>query len=189
MYWFIALFDSNTENIIKKMENEVRRNLIASHLVKQKDGRPHLTLGHYYELDKEEYIRLIESFYEPIESFTITFNTIGTFINYPTLFLSPTITKDLIHFHLNHHQFFKKFNYKANPLYLPEQWIPHCTILNKLTQETLIEEFTYCLKKSQTIMASIEEVALVEMVEDDKGNVETTIVFSKKLRKSQRNHD
>ena len=185
MYWFIALFDSKTENVIKNLGDDVRRKVLPLHSEKVKDGRPHLTLGHYYELDQKEYIRLIESFYDPIECFPITFNTIGTFLNYPTLFFSPTITKNLIDFHANHHQVFNKFNGTANPLYLPDQWIPHCTIVNTITYESLTEAFNYCLKESQTVMGIVEKVALVKMVGDDNRNMKTSIVFSKTLRKNK----
>ena len=183
MYWFIALFDSKTENVIKKLEDDIRHYLIPFHSEKIKNGRPHLTLGHYYELDKEEYIRLIEAFYEPIACFDITFNTIGSFLNYSTLFLSPTITKELIDFHSNHYYFFDKFNGKANSLYLPDQWTPHCTIVNRLAPEKLTEAFNYSINNFQPLRGSVEYVALVEMIGDYNQNFETEIVFSKSLKK------
>jgi 2'-5' RNA ligase len=182
MYWVIALFDTKTEQVIKNIWDELSANSISYYSDVVKNGRPHLTLGNYYELDKDEYIGLMDTFYEDKECFDITFNTIGSFLNYLTLFLSPTITKELINFHTNHHIFFEKFNKNANSYYLPDQWIPHCTLANKLPREQLSEAFNHCLKNFKTIKGSIKEVALIEMVGEYSESFEAPIIYSKTLK-------
>jgi 2'-5' RNA ligase len=182
MYWVIALFDTKTEQVIKSIWEELSANSISFYSDEVKDGRPHLTLGNYYELNKGEYIGLMDTFYEKKGCFDITFNTIGSFLNYQTLFLSPTITKELIDFHTNHHNFFEKFNRKANSYYLPNQWIPHCTLANKLPHDQLSEAYAYCLKNFQTIKGKIKEVALIEMVGEYRESFEAPIIYSKTLK-------
>jgi 2'-5' RNA ligase len=182
MYWVVALFDEKTEQIIKDIWNELSEKSISFYAEEVKDGRPHITLGSYTDLDKSKYIKLMDSFYEHKSSINITFNTIGSFLNYGTLFFSPTVTKELIDFHIQHHEYFKEFNGKANSLYLPGKWIPHCTLANRLSPEKRSEAFHYCLKRSDTIYGKITGVALIELVDEDNECVKAPIIFSKRLK-------
>ncbi|MBM7587150.1 2'-5' RNA ligase [Bacillus pakistanensis] len=181
MYWVIALFDENTEKIIKGIWGELCENSISSYTEEVKDGRPHITLGNYSNLDISEYTKRMDSFYDHKMSIDITFNTIGSFLNYGTLFYSPTVTSELIEFHTYHHEHFNEFNGKANSLYLPGKWIPHCTLANRLSPEKLSEAFHFCLKRSDVIYGKIIEVALIELVDENNKCINAPIIFSKRL--------
>ncbi len=182
MYWVIALFDEETEQKIKQIWKELSEEKISYYEEEINDARPHITLGSYTELDKDEYIKQLESFYEQKTSIPLTFNTIGSFLNYGTLFFSPTITRELLDFHSDHHKSFQQFKATANSLYLPDQWIPHCTLANKLPPEKLSEGFEYCLKRGDTIKGQIKEVALIELVEETEECVEAPVIYSKQLK-------
>ncbi|TLS36183.1 2'-5' RNA ligase family protein [Pseudalkalibacillus caeni] len=182
MYWIIGLFDDETEETIKKIWEELSVNSISFYSDEVKDARPHITFGSYYNLNKHEYIKMMDDYYDDKQSIKITFNTLGSFLNYQTLFLAPTITNELITFHSNHHKYFEKFNSNANEYYLPDQWIPHCTLANKISPEKLSEAFNYCLKRNHTIHGSINEIALLESVENTTPNLEAPIIFSKPLK-------
>lgn len=181
MYWIVALFDEQTEQSIANIWKELSDNEISFYGEEYKDGRPHLTLGSYEELDKDEYMRLLEKFYSDKSSFDITFNTIGSFLNYNTLFLSPTMTKELMEFQNQHHEYFKKFSDAANAYYLPDQWIPHCTLANKLSDEKLSEAFHFCLRRHQTLHGKITEIALIELASEKDGIIEAPIIYTKHL--------
>lgn len=88
MYWVIALFDDQTEELIKGIWKELAVKDISYYEEEINDARPHITLGSYTELDKEAYIESLETFYEHTASFRITFNTVGSFLNFGTLFLA-----------------------------------------------------------------------------------------------------
>jgi hypothetical protein len=182
MYWIIGLFDEKTEQIIKNIWKKLSEESISFYEEEIKEGRPHITFGSYYDLNKTEYIRLLDKFYEDKNGIDITFNTIGSFLNYGTLFLSPTVTKELIDFHSGHHEYFKEFNENANSLYLPGKWIPHCTLANRLPPEKLSEAFNYCLKGNDIIYGNIKEIALIELVSEDSECVEAPIIYSKPLK-------
>lgn len=181
MFWFIALFDEKTEQMIKEIWNDLSKNAISFYAEEVKDGRPHLTLGSYYDLNKKEFIQKADQFYNNTTRVDITFNTIGSFLNYQTLFLSPTVTTELLDFHSSHHDYFKEFSNNANSLYFPGKWIPHCTLANRLSAEKLSEAFSYCLKRNDTIYGKIREVALVELVGKDNNTVDARIIYSKPL--------
>ncbi|MCR8847441.1 2'-5' RNA ligase family protein [Rossellomorea sp. SC111] len=182
MYWVIALFDDKTEEQIKGIWKELAVKNISYYEEEINDARPHITLGSYTELDKEAYIESLDTFYEHRAPFSITFNTVGSFLNFGTLFLSPTVTRELLEFHASHYDHFHSFNHQANPLYLPDNWIPHCTLANKLSPEKLAEGFEHCLGKGDTIEAEITDIAIIELIDDSEDCMEAPIIFTKSLR-------
>jgi 2'-5' RNA ligase len=182
MFWVIALFDEETEALVKNIWEELREESISYYIDEVQDGRPHLTLASYKELDKENYIRQMETFYDNKQSFDITFNHIGSFLNYNTLFLSPTVTEELLDFHTHHHKHFGTYNTEANKLYEPGQWIPHSTLANKLEPDLLSKAFHYCVDRVGLTKGRIEEVGLIELVEQDGDTMEAPIIYSKKLK-------
>ncbi|RLQ94277.1 2'-5' RNA ligase family protein [Falsibacillus albus] len=182
MYWIIMLFDENTEGQIKSLWNELSNEKISFYGEKFQDARPHITLGSYKNLNKMEFIKDLEIFYDRKPRMNVTFNTVGSFLNYGTLFLQPTVTSELLQFHRLHHEGFIKYSDHANPLYLPGKWIPHCTLANKLEPDILSKAFQYCLEHSEKIAGEIVEIGLIEMsVGESKGSLDAPLVFSKKL--------
>ncbi|RLQ89838.1 2'-5' RNA ligase family protein [Planomicrobium sp. Y74] len=181
MYWVVALFDEKTEQRIEEIWKGLSDNNISFYGEEIKDGRPHLTLGSYSELAEHEFIRLMDEFYTGRRSFDITFNAIGTFLNYKTLFLSPTLTKELSDFHTHHHKHFRDFNSTANTYYLPGEWIPHCTLANKVSNEKLSQAFNFCLERQQTLHGKVTEIALIKLIEEKGGIIDAPIIYSKRL--------
>lgn len=74
---------------------------------------------------------------------------------------------------------FERFNDNPISLYLPDSWIPHCTIANRLSQEKLTEAFNDCSKRHSTILGQIVEVALIN-VSDER---QAPIIYSKGFKK------
>ena len=181
MYWVIGLFDQKTEQKVEEIWTQLSENSIAFYSQEMQDARPHITLASYYDLDEDEYIRLMDDFYADKLSLNITFNTIGSFMNYKTIFLSPIMTKELMNFHSDHYEYFKKYHVQANTNYLPDQWIPHCTLANKISTNKLSEAFHYCLNNHQTIEGKIIEIALVKLASDANPIMHAPIIYSKKL--------
>lgn len=60
----------------------------------------------------------------------------------------------------------------------PDNWIPHCTIANRLSQEKLIEAFNYCSKRHSNILRKIVKVALIDVSKKHKA----PIIYSKELK-------
>ncbi|TMU87482.1 2'-5' RNA ligase family protein [Bacillus sp. BHET2] len=181
MYWVIALFDKKTEELIQGIWKELTVKDISYYEEEINDARPHITIASYTELDKEAYIQFLETYYDDKKPIDITFNTVGSFLNFGTLFLSPTVTRGLLDFHSSHHDYFHSFRETANSLYLPDKWIPHCTLANKLPPEKLAQGFEHCLKRGDLIEAKITTVALIELVDDSKDCIDAPIVYEKQL--------
>ncbi|TQR19414.1 2'-5' RNA ligase family protein [Psychrobacillus vulpis] len=177
MYALIAILDEKTELIIKDIWKELYEKSISIYAYEVENRIPHITLASYNDLNKAEYVKQMDEFYEDKSAIDITFHSIGSFLNSGALFFSPTVTIELMEFHSNHHRYFERFNDNPNSLYLPNNWIPHCTLANRLSPEKLSEAFNYCSKRNSTIQGKIKEVALIDVTNKNKA----PIVYSKEL--------
>ncbi|GIO29799.1 MULTISPECIES: hypothetical protein [Paenibacillus] len=66
--------------------------------------------------------------------------------------------------HAEHHQYFSRYANKANPLYAPNAWVPHCTIASRLDERKLPEALQYCTGSIQTSFRSeIREASLIKL--------------------------
>ncbi|MFJ7935579.1 2'-5' RNA ligase family protein [Sporosarcina sp. NPDC096371] len=179
MYAIIAVFDEKTEQIIKDIWKELKDLSISFYAYEVENRKPHITLASYMDINIAEYVRQMEVFYKDQESINVSLNSIGSFMNSGTLFFSPTVTKDLFELHSDHHKEFKQFNDDPSSLYLPDRWIPHCTIANRLSPEKLSEAFNYCSKRNNTLFAQIKEIALIDVSDKSKA----PIIFTMELKK------
>ncbi|PGL73273.1 2'-5' RNA ligase family protein [Bacillus sp. AFS055030] len=178
MYGVVALFDAKTEQIIKDIWTELREKSISFYADEVVDRKPHITLASYHDLDKLSFIEHLDDFYENKQEIEISFTSIGSFLNTGILYFSPIVTKHLIEFHENFHIQFRQFNDDPNSMYLPEKWVPHCTLANRLLPDKLVEAYNYCLHRNDTIVGKIQEIGIIEMV--NKSNA--PIIYSKSLK-------
>ncbi|OZM56838.1 hypothetical protein CIB95_08685 [Lottiidibacillus patelloidae] len=182
MYAVIALFDEQMEQRIKDVWKDLHEKEISFYAAEVKNRLPHITIASYSNLNYEEWMHSMETVYKEQESITITMQTIGTFLKSRTLFFAPTVTNELMQMHTNYHQQFSTFNDNPNSIYLPGNWIPHCTIANRLSEEKLSEAYSYCSKNINPIQGEICEIALIELIYDENGKcTEAPVLYSKKL--------
>lgn len=182
MYGIIAFFDNKTEEFLRQIWRELVDNSISFYSEESGDKRPHITIADYNKIDEEKFIDSMDEFYGSKEEVEITLSTLGTFLNSGTLFISPTLSKDLLDFHNGHHEYFKAYNDDPNSFYLPSKWIPHCTIANRLSHEKLIEAFDFCSRKIGMIKATISEIALIKVIYEGNKCIAAPTIFSKKLK-------
>lgn len=164
MYAIIALFDEQTEREIKEVWEGLKQESITSYAFEVPNRQPHITLASYNSLDVEGITKLMNHYYQTSEVINVTFNTIGTFIQSGTLFLEPVFSTELRDLHSGHHRTFEKYNDHPASLYLPNSWIPHCTLANRLTKQKMAEAFGYCINMLTPLHGQIVEVALIELV-------------------------
>lgn len=79
------------------------------------------------------------------------------------MFLSPNPTKELIQFHFNYHNHFKKYSTFSNLMFQPERWIPHCTIANRLDDQKLLEALQFSTKRLESIRTEVQEISLIKL--------------------------
>lgn len=182
-YAIVGYLDSETESCFRKVWKDLSENDITQYGVETKGKRPHITIADYDNLDKEEFVELLNKFYENKSKVVLHLNILGTFVNTGTLFLAPTLSNELLDFHRSHHDYFKAFNENENSFYLPGKWSPHCTIASRLSEDSMIQAFRYCKNNLNKIYGTLNEIALIEIKLNDNGiAIEDTVVFSKELK-------
>ncbi|MEK5520494.1 2'-5' RNA ligase family protein [Heyndrickxia sp. FSL W8-0423] len=165
MYGIIAHFDRETEEYIKTIWKELSELSISSYAEEVRNRRPHLTLASYNALDEEKFIRRFTDFYESEFELPVEMGSLGTFMNSGLLFLAPTPSIELLEFHDRYHRSFADFADLSDSLYLPNKWVPHCTLANRLSLGKLKEALVYCSQRMGKIQAKICEVSIIKMVD------------------------
>lgn len=182
MYGVVAHFDQDTELYIKRIWKELSVNAVSKYAEEVQDRRPHITIAGYdSDVDIEKLIRDFDYFYKSKKQLSITMNSLGTFLNTGILFVAPVPSKELLTFHANHHSFFEKYQKHAEAQYLPNHWIPHCTIANRLNDENLKEAVSYCTKRMERIHAVIIEISVIKAIYENNKCIKSPSLHTKTL--------
>jgi len=95
----------------------------------QSGARPHITLGASDRLDVDACSRFLADFAAMNAAPAVRFSSIGIFATDPAVvFLAPVITSDLLALHRVFHHWFPDLAENPWGHYLPNQWVPHCTL-------------------------------------------------------------
>jgi 2'-5' RNA ligase len=181
-YALVAYLNNETEDEFNRLWKYLSENNITQYGAETKNKRPHITIADYENLDKERFVNLLSKFYLDKSKIEISLNILGAFIKSGTLYLAPTLSTELLYFHKNHHNYFKEFDENENSFYLPEGWIPHCTIASRLSDDDMMQAYKYCKNHSNINYAKLNEIALIEIEFNDDGmEVAAKDIFSKEL--------
>ncbi|MTI61926.1 MAG: 2'-5' RNA ligase family protein [Firmicutes bacterium] len=72
------------------------------------------------------------------------------------------ITMDLLKFHRKFHNYFTDFIDEQVEYYLPNAWIPHCTIALNISQAKVIKTIEEILSKYEPIEVKIKSISFVK---------------------------
>ncbi|MDR6555078.1 2'-5' RNA ligase family protein [Paenibacillus qinlingensis] len=183
MYGVVAHLDSNTENYIKQVWKELSDKALSQYAEEVQDRRPHITIAGYDSgVNIEQFIAKFDNFYESKKQISINLNSLGTFLNSGALFLSPVPSREFLEFHNNHHKNFEIYQTSAETQYLPNNWIPHCTIANRLNEEKLKEAIVYCTTRIEPLTTTIVEISLIKAIYENNKCIKSPSIHSKVLR-------
>lgn len=182
MYGVVAHFDQNTELYIKQVWKELSDKAVSNYAEEVQDRRPHITIaGYNSDVDIEQFISDIACFYESKKQISITLSSLGTFLNTGTLFLAPVPSKEFLELHDNYHNYFEKYRANAETQYLPNNWIPHCTIANRLNEEKLKEAIGYCTKRIERLTTTIVEISVIKAIYENNKCIKSPSIHTKVL--------
>ncbi|PFK31640.1 hypothetical protein COI93_20635 [Bacillus cereus] len=179
MYAVIATFDERFSKHVKAIGKELKD---FGH---NGDLEPHITLADYDTLDLKTYGEKLEKFTENIECFPVEFSSVGTFPTNGTIFLAPTITRGLLELHQSFHNHFKDFHNQPHSYYVPEKWVPHCTIANRLEQEPFVRVIEIVYKNFSVQKATIESLKLIRVNYENDKSPSYNIVAEYNLKRTE----
>ena len=155
-------FDRTTEAAVRMLRQEVYASGIAP-FVDALGDRPHVSLAAFHDLDVAATVPILQVFASEVPAFSVSLSAVGFF---PTeegvVFLTPTPTRALLGAHARLHQHLQHAGMWALPYYLPDNWVPHCTVEMHVEPDllpTVVE--AYC-KAWKLIDGEFTEVGLIE---------------------------
>ncbi|WP_276310202.1 2'-5' RNA ligase family protein [Bacillus salacetis] len=113
--------------------------------------------------DETSFAKQLEDLYKYMKPIKISFNSVGSFFESGALYLSPVMTTELYELHCKHHQVLQGYGNSSSPFYLPGQWVPHCTIANRLSSRELAEAYSYCINRIHPLSGEITKIALIKV--------------------------
>ena len=151
----------NTES--SKTIDEIRNKLILEGINIDQGTKPHISLGIYNEVKIEDFITELQIFSRKIKSLNVNLSSIGMFVTQePVIYLAPTVTKELLDIHAKFHSYFEKYKNQAWDYYLPNNWVPHCTLAMNLDNDMVNRVIEICSKISLPLKAKLDRIGLIE---------------------------
>jgi 2'-5' RNA ligase len=158
----VVYFEENhEEEFLRIWESLSAENLTAN--LAEAEIRPHITLAIFDELNCrpcDSQLANVAAHTRPI-SFQITH--LGLFTKpEPVVFAAPTITQELLSFHKDIHETLAAEAKNPWEMYMPGQWVPHCTLALGFDLKNLGRIFEKCLGLGLPLHAQADQVGIVE---------------------------
>ena len=154
-------------------------------LLQRIDVPPHIGLAVYEDVDTPPLIVAIERFVAQTSALEVSFPAVGVFPGETdVLFIQPKATPELLELHAAYHRLTAGLA-QCHPHYLPENWIPHCTLGMPLSVSELgraMSEIDGLGKTWKPVPAELRQVSLIEYPEDLAGSPRVETLFSGSLR-------
>lgn len=159
----VAMYlDPEAEARIKGIWRELAEKHVSSHML-DSGWRPHISLAVFDHLDIEDARNRLASFAAGIPPFPITLSSVGRFSGEnDVLFLSPLMSEELLRVHRDFHRLFECHRDAEWEYYLEHRWVPHCTLAERLPNDSIPKAVEIGRGISLPIEARIIEMAIVE---------------------------
>lgn len=146
-------FDPETEKQVLSLSQKIADAGISTRFLEWKT-RPHLTLACFSDVDEAECESLLKSFADAHPALPAWLGSVGMFNDSRTIFASPMMTSGMYQFQRELHECMQGFDTKGWEWYLPERWVPHCTLA--LTKDDGDEAF---YKASELVLREFRKAA------------------------------
>lgn len=156
-------FNKEAESYITEIWRDLER-LEKGKCLTCANGRPHMTLAIYDDLDLEIAKGRIKSLIRDACCFELKFLQIGIFPNHKgAIFLTPNLTEDLFQIHRRFHDAFKDFAEQGWDYYKPQSWYPHCTLALETPKEAIPSVLEQILKDFTPIDFTVKSIGIVSL--------------------------
>jgi 2'-5' RNA ligase len=158
----VLYFEERDEKEFLRIWESLSSEKLTANLV-EAEIRPHITLAIFDELNCrpcDSQLAKVAAHTQPMK-FQITH--LGLFTS-PELvvFAAPTITQELLNFHKHLHDALANEAKKPWEMYLPGQWVPHCTLALGFDLKNLGRIFEKCLDLGLPMQVQADQVGIVE---------------------------
>ncbi|HEU4327923.1 MAG TPA: 2'-5' RNA ligase family protein [Roseiflexaceae bacterium] len=156
-----AFFDPVTEGTIRSMWQTIERAALPAKLPSS-GSRLHISLASCDYLERGVFVPLLEHITAATSCFSIRFAHFGRFIaGEGALFLAPVVSEQLISLHRSVLAAFERYKLAASSYDLPDQWVPHCTLVRAISSDDVGAAIAVCHSVGIPLQGQIEALGLV----------------------------
>lgn len=120
-------FDEATEGELLRLSQRVAEEGLSTAFLAWKT-RPHLTLACFNDVDEAACAARLRAFARRQPKLPAYLGTIGMFTDSRTIFASPVMNRGMYQLQAALHEQLKDFDARGWEWYLPDHWVPHCTL-------------------------------------------------------------
>jgi len=160
-YAVVLYFDVNTNDTIGKIITRTAA-LSGNNYMLDINIPPHVTLGCFFSDEQNALYERVGIFAKDIKPFDVTFNAIKAFEPH-VLFVSPVkdeyLTRSNI---LLHELLLSNYEPAENANYLPDRWMPHCSLAVRLDEEQFAKAKAIESEIELPFTARVSKIALAK---------------------------
>ncbi len=154
-------FDSVSEKYVQGLWNVLHGPGLGDRLL-ELQYTPHLSLGVWDEVELPVLLDVVKRFAREIHDFPLHFSTLGQFYGKEgVVFCAPVFTQDLWNAHSYLHRHTINLRQGAQVHYLPNRWVPHCTLGRSLSIQEKAEAMALLNQSFSPFTARIHRISLV----------------------------
>ena len=154
-------FDKTMEDQILAFRESIYRLGVNPVLGKMED-RPHVSLAVFGVEEPQKLIQITSFFAKEVKRFPVELAAVGMF---PTssnvVYLQPVPSIQLLTMHKVFCQILEKENINPSRYYLPDHWIPHCTLEFELSDDQFDLAIRLCKKHFSPINGYFESLGVI----------------------------
>lgn len=158
-------FDGETEDKLLALSRQVADAGLSSRFLAYKT-RPHLTLACFSDVDETDCIGRLQQFAKTHTSLPAYIGSVGMFNDTRTIFASPIMNASMYQFQRELHACMAGFDARDWAWYLPDRWIPHCTLalLKDDGEETFLKASKLILRGFRKMAGRFVALGLVKII-------------------------
>jgi len=126
-YAVVLYFDKETERKVMSLVQKLADNKLSTKFLEYK-VRPHVTLAMFHDIDEKKCVELLKNFAKEKQALPAYLDSVGMFNDTKAVFINPTMTRNMYQLQSDLHEVLKEFDTQGFEWYLPDGWVPHCTV-------------------------------------------------------------
>lgn len=175
MYAIIATLDETTNQKIRNLWQELKDMSLSDYAYQVRDREPHITLADFETIAVEEVLESLGDKLNLTLPLELSFQAIGSFLGSSIVFLGPTKTPGLAKLHKHIHDLLGQL-VAVDSQYVPEVWIPHLTLANRIDEDKLTQVYAHCLNNLEMTRGQITAIKVIAT--DEQGQVKEVCQFT-----------
>jgi len=157
----VLFFDDNHIDPINKTIKELAETKAAPFMYE--NSVPHITLAIYNDISGGKGRDRLQAFAGTFKAPSVTFAHIGVFISKMNgVFAAPIVTASLLEFHRDFHEFYGSVGKESWENYLPDRWVPHCTLGFDVPDENVDQALTISRKLKLPLKVDTVSIGVME---------------------------